>query len=97
MTDDFHIILPSNTKAKDNRANQFTINLDKHLDLTNGKWRVGLTDISFYKNNVTITKGSGFELTYDGGGCTERRRPYFEEYGWVTAIISTFSIKSICH
>jgi len=66
MSDNFYVILPSNTRsgAQDNTANRFTTNLNKHLDFSDEKWRVGLTDISFYKNNVTVTKGSGFELTY---------------------------------
>ena len=64
MSDDYHVILPSSTDNS-NTANHYVTTMDKHIDLSNRNWRVGLTDISFYKNNVTATKGGGYEIIID--------------------------------
>ena len=66
---DFYVILPSNAMYDDtNCANHYTTACNQEIDLStddpHSEWRVGLTEVSYYRENITISKNSGFLFDY---------------------------------
>ena len=65
---DFYAILPSNTRGSPNNcASHFNIVCNNPpINLNDGSWSVGVTELSFYKNSVTAFKEScGYTLRYE--------------------------------
>ena len=67
---DFYVILPSNAMYDDtNCANHYTTACNQEIDLStddpHSEWRVGLTEVSYYRENITISKNSGFLFDYN--------------------------------
>ena len=63
--DNFYIILPSNSNAKDylnNNASKYIVSWQNAIELRDmSKWRVALSEISFYFPHVSATKNYGFK------------------------------------
>ena len=65
---DFYMILPSNACEKEyprNNASSYRTALGRSINLLQGNWKVGITEISYYRDQLTASAGSGFEVRYE--------------------------------
>ena len=75
---DFYIILPSNSNAKDypnNNASKYIVSWQNAIELGDmSKWRVALSEISFYFPHVSAIKSYGFKYLQKVGDFSIHKR-----------------------